>query len=112
MTERKTRIYLAGPITGTKGYKSRFKWYQRQLEAHGFEVINPAAISAHLPWTFTHDEYIHVCLALLDTCSVIYIMPGSDQSEGVKIEKAYALHNHIGNITHLLQLPERPPGYR
>lgn len=112
MNEKPTRVYLSGAITGSRGYKRRFKWYEYQLEEYGFEVINPAAISAHLPRTFSHDDYMHICLALLDLCSVIYVMPGSDQSEGVKAEIAHAEKMHIGNITHMLKLPPVPQGRR
>lgn len=108
MNEKPTRVYLSGATR----YQRRFKWYKYQLEECGFEVISPAVISARLPRTFSHDDYMHICLALLDLCSVIYVIPGSDHSEGVKAEIAHAEKMHIGNITHMLKLPPVPQGRR
>lgn len=106
MTDRKTRIYLSGPITGTKDYKSRFKWYQRQLEAQGHEVVNPAEINSGLPDTTTHAQYMAVSFALLDICDAIYIMPRSNESAGVKMEIEHAFFKGLLNISKLVHVPE------
>ena len=43
------KIYLSGPITGTKDYMKRFAEAEQRLTERGHSVINPARVCACLP---------------------------------------------------------------
>lgn len=89
------RVYISGPITGTHDYMKRFTDAEVKLLGMGYEVINPAFINSHLPKSFTHDEYMKVCIAMLECCDTIYMLHGWRNSKGAKIEAEYALFNNI-----------------
>ena len=40
----KMKIYIAGKITGDKGYREKFAAVEAALWAQGFTVINPAVL--------------------------------------------------------------------
>lgn len=53
-----------------------------------------------------YDEYIAWGLTLLDRCDAMILLPGWEQSNGCRIEKARADRNHIPIYTSLDQIPE------
>lgn len=50
---RDNRVYISGSITGTDDYMERFSKAEKELEAQGFGVINPAKVNAQLPADIT-----------------------------------------------------------
>ena len=60
----------------------------------GHEVINPVKVCCALP-TMSHDEYMVVCIALVQLCDAVYVLPHSENSEGVKMEVSIATYNGI-----------------
>lgn len=71
------RIFLSGPITGTKNAKSRFDAAARRVrkEYPGADVCNPYYAAWMLP-EGTHEEYMRITLVLLDMADAIYMMHG------------------------------------
>ena len=93
------RVYISGPITGTGDYIERFETIERELKEAGFDVINPAKVCAKLPAGFSHDDYMHVCFAMLDLCDAIFMTYGWEHSDGATREAAYASAMNIRMMT-------------
>ena len=85
------KIYLSGAITGTDDYMDRFRNAQRKLEEHGHTVINPAEVNSRLPEDTTYEQYMRVCMVLLDMAEGIYMLDGWKKSCGANRELGYAL---------------------
>lgn len=83
-----TRVYIAGPITGVKGYKDRFERAEEILRGAGYEPASPIAESLVEGWTYR--DYINRGLRLLEGCDAICLLPGWTGSRGTKLEKWYA----------------------
>ena len=84
------RIYISGKITGTTDYMKRFAEVEERLTKQGHEVVNPAKINAMLPVGVSYDDYMKVCITLLDLCDTIYMMHGWEHSEGAARELSRA----------------------
>lgn len=86
------KVYISGPITGTKDYLEKFEDIETALVLvhQGVEVINPAKVNANLPESTTWEEYMRMSLCMLSTCDGIYMMEGWQQSRGANLEYAYA----------------------
>lgn len=86
------KVYISGPITGTKDYLERFERVENELPLihQGVEVINPAKVNANLPESTTWEEYMRMSLCMLSMCDGIYMMEGWQQSRGANLEYAYA----------------------
>ena len=87
---KKCRIYISGPITGTKDYLERFGKAGLKLIEQGYKVINPACIAAVMPY-LTYEEYMRLDLFLLDMCDAVYMLKGWQESKGANREYGYAL---------------------
>ena len=79
------KLYLSGAITNNPEYKKQFTRKYRELEEK-FIVLSPLFINANLEW----KEYMHIDLAMIDVCDVVYMMKGWKDSRGAKIEEVYA----------------------
>ena len=84
------RIYISGAITGTNDYLERFMKAEKELEAKGYTVINPAKVMDQLP-TMEYEEYMTISLVLLDMSEAIYMMKGWKDSKGANREYGYAI---------------------
>lgn len=80
------KVYISGPITGTKDYMERFSKAQKYLESKGYSVINPALVNSNLPKDTTYGEYMTMSLTMLTMCDTIYLLKGYEDSEGALIE--------------------------
>ena len=78
------KVYISGPITGTKDYLERFERIETALALvhHGVEIINPAKVNANLPKSTTWEEYMRMSMCMLGMCDGIYMMEGWQQSRG------------------------------
>ena len=89
---RDNRVYISGPVTGIDDYMERFSKAEKELEAQGFGVINPAKVNAQLPAdTTSYEEYIQMSMMMLSMCSHIYMLKGWEKSPGANREFGYAL---------------------
>ena len=84
------KIYIAGKITGftREEYCAKFSAMQRELERQGHKVMNPAYVNA--TDGFEHEEYLHVCYAMLDVCDTVYMLRDWQTSKGARLELQYA----------------------
>lgn len=87
----KIRVYISGPITGTKDYAMRFAEAEARLEKMGFSVFNPARVNAELPESLGHEEYMEISMAMLGMCDGIYMLNGWRDSRGACREYGYAM---------------------
>ena len=82
------KVYLAGKITGEEStYKEKFNTKCKELKSKGYIVMNPSV----LPDGFEHQEYIHICKAMIDVCDLVYFMPCWIDSKGANLERDYAV---------------------
>ena len=84
-------VYISGKITGDPDYKQKFKRAEEALAHMGATPINPA----RLPEGLDRKFYLPVCLQMLITADVIYLLDDWKESEGAKIEEAVARYQGI-----------------
>ena len=89
------KVYISGPITGTKDYMERFAAAEQELTSNGHVVINPAKVNSNLPEGTTHAEYMKISLELLDMCDTMFMMEGWQHSQGCHTEMARAIVNKM-----------------
>lgn len=78
-------IYIAGKITGIEDIaKIRFKYVQDELEAMGYNVVNPMELNHD--HDKSHASYMRVCIKALCECDEIYMISGWHMSKGAKLE--------------------------
>lgn len=84
-------IYISGPITGDKNYKLKFRAAKQQLEARGYDVVNPAELADVLPAEhMSHEEVLRTCKDLILQCDALVTLPGWEQSLGCQREVGFA----------------------
>ena len=98
-----TRVYLSGPITGNTDYIEDFDKAEEEVYnlfggKGNITVINPARLRFVMPDDADWDEYLKMCLKLLDLAGgdgVIYMLPGWRKSPGACVEYGYAVAQGI-----------------
>ncbi|PSM52773.1 DUF4406 domain-containing protein [Campylobacter blaseri] len=81
------RIYIAGAISNNPHFKEEFALAQRYLLNKGYVVLNPAI----LPKGLSQEEYMRICIPMLNIADTVYFLKGWKKSTGAKIEHALAL---------------------
>lgn len=79
------KIYIAGKITGDPDYRAKFADAQRQIEAQGHIVLNPAT----LPEGMEPKDYMRICFAMIDAADELWEFPTAWASKGAMLEEAY-----------------------
>ena len=79
------KVYIAGKITGDPDYRAKFADAQRQIEAQGHIVLNPAT----LPEGMEPKDYMRICFAMIDVADEVWMMPRWAASEGAALELRY-----------------------
>lgn len=83
-----TKVYIAGPITGTDDYEVRFNRAAEKIERLGMEPLNP--IGPGLVEGADYKYYIDRGLKMLMECDVVFLLPGWTRSNGARLEEQYA----------------------
>jgi hypothetical protein len=83
------KIYLAGKITGNPNFKDDFKKAELELRLQGHKVLNPADTIARIDG-LKHEEYLHICLAMIDVADAVAFLPNWKDSKGAKKERNHA----------------------
>lgn len=89
------RVYIAGKVTGEKlaTVTAKFGQAQKDLEAKGYEVVNPLAVTAaacnpadgrwlDMPW----QQAMQLTIAAMMTCQCVYMLSDWRFSKGATIE--------------------------
>lgn len=94
------RIYLSGPISNNPNYLIDFANAQRELEAKGHEVINPARLSQFFPASITKDcepgstNYSRILSVeaqiIRSMADRVAMLKGWSKSRGARFEKSIA----------------------
>lgn len=85
-----SKIYVSGRITGLpiELAKRPFAEAVRILNSQGWEVVNP--FDNGLPVEAPYEEHLAADLQLLLGCKALFALRGWQQSNGAKIEVAFA----------------------
>ena len=85
------RVYISGPITGTKDAGIRFAdGVKKVLDVYpNAEIVNPVWLASTLP-ALRHDEYMLISFAALDACTHIFQLDKWQDSRGCNQELGYA----------------------
>ena len=62
----KKKVYISGPITGTKDYMEKFAKAEEVLKSKGYSVINPAKVNAQLPEDTTYEQYMQMSITMMN----------------------------------------------
>lgn len=89
------KIYISGPITGTRDYMRRFQDLENALVAAGHTVLNPARVMANLPMGTTHEEYMRTSITLMSMCDTVFFQNGWEDSMGCREEMDYAVQHRL-----------------
>lgn len=92
----KTKVYIAGRITGNAGYKEEFAAARAFYERQGFTVLDPSAMPEGMEWA----DYARICAAMIDSADAVVLLPDWEMSPGARLEKAYAEYIRRGVIYH------------
>lgn len=77
------KVYIAGAITGVSDYAERFGQAEERLKKAGHVVLNPAK----LPAGMSKADYMRICLAMIDSADIVYLLPGANLSKGAAVER-------------------------
>jgi nucleoside 2-deoxyribosyltransferase len=81
------KAYIAGKITGNEKFQEEFAEAETTLKARGYKIMNPSCLQPG----FEQEEYLHVCMAMIDVCDIIYFLPNWIESKGAHFEKGYGI---------------------
>lgn len=83
------KLYIAGPMTGLPDFNTpAFNEAARELEAQGYEVVNPADNSGDT--TQPYEYYLKLGLRQLLECEALAVLPGWWDSRGARLEAEVA----------------------
>ena len=84
------KVYIAGKITGLdrKSVLDKFEAARKELAAQGHSVFVPTVLPEY--GDVPHEDYMHVCYAMIDICDAIYLLDDWQDSEGARDECQYA----------------------
>lgn len=83
-------VFISGPISGYANHNHpAFNRKCEELRKEGHFVLNPAS----LPVGMEHDQYMHVCYAMIDIADIVYFLYGWQASRGARKEFDYAIAN-------------------
>lgn len=88
----KTKAYISLPITGTEDYRERAFLIDKKLREWGYSVVNPVIVYDSLPADeTTHEQYMNICLPLIDMSDIVFFADGWEKSKGCTLEMCRAM---------------------
>lgn len=84
------KIYIAGKISGEPRIKMQMKFLDAAeiLIDQGHEPFVPSILPEYDD--VSHDDYLHICFAMIDVCDAVYMLSDWQQSKGARKELQYA----------------------
>lgn len=82
------KMYIAGKITNEPNYAIKFLTAEVDMSKQGHAVMNPTVLPEE---GFEFDDYMKICLAMIDVCEGVYMLNNWETSKGANIERAYAM---------------------
>ena len=84
------KVYVSGKISGLDPVeaKKNFIKAELRLKRQGHTVMSPKGIMDFAG--FEHEDYMHVCKAMIDVCDAIYMLSNWQTSKGSREELDYA----------------------
>ena len=88
------KVYVSGKITGLDEEKAINKFMESvwMLRSQGCKVMSPHVLIDCKD--FEHEDYIHVCYAMIDVCDAIFMQKDWQDSKGARLELQYASDWH------------------
>lgn len=98
------KVYIAGKITGDPNYRNKFLYAQMKLEQAGHTVLTPAT----MPDGMKPEDYMRICIAMIDTADVVCFLHDWDQSLGAMLEHNWCEYTRkkIATLTELTRTKE------
>lgn len=91
MRKRGNIVYLAGPMANIEQFNwPAFAAAEAALRDR-YVVINPGK----LPIGLRPDDYMPICLQMLNAADMICLLDGWEHSAGARLEKHYAEHRGL-----------------
>ncbi len=103
----KKKIYIAGKVTGENAAKCKAKFgrAQKELEAAGYEAINPLEVVGDFNATWT--AAMRKCIVALMDCDAVYMLPCATHSPGATVEINLAAKLLMPVVTKIKTLQEQ-----
>lgn len=84
------KVYISGKITGLDPVEAKKNFIKAELRLRnqGHTVMSPKGIMDFAG--FEHEDYMHVCKAMIDVCDAVYMLSNWRTSKGSREELGYA----------------------
>lgn len=85
---RKKVAYIAGKITGDLNYRTKFIAAKTMVEKDGYIVLIPSV----LPGGMMPEDYMRICLSMIDVADIVFFLPDYVDSNGASVEWGYCTY--------------------